>query len=308
MVDFQSPVAEMQPPPIAPRQSQGLSFNFDGLIERLQTNGFETLSPAEQELLYFRKENPSLEMSPEEMAKFVVNHEGKVREDPLYRARVRKAEAEALKAENESQGLGIDQQGWERYKDPESGEMRMRIIPGGPAERAIRAQNKFTATAARTVIEDANRADEIISPWTTGIVGQAQSAIPSTPANVLASHLASVKSNVAVDQLLNIKKSGAGLGQVPQSQLEMLSELLGVLKISLPDDVLRLTLHRTRDIYSEILAAATEDDMRLIDQAVTAGPTSTQSASPATPPATKRIIGGQMFELNPQTGKYVPTQ
>jgi len=212
-------------------------------------------------------------------ANFVMQRQKHIEEraDPLYQARLRKAEAEALKAEQDSQGIGVDRQGWERFKDPETGEMRMRIIPGGPAERAIRAQNKFTATAARTVVEDANRADEIIGFWTTGIPGYLQSAIPSTPANVLNSHLASVKSNVAVDQLLNIKKSGAGLGQVPQSQLEMLSELLGVLKISLPPDVLRFTLRRTRDIYSDILAGATEDDMQLIEQTVRPGePRATQ--------------------------------
>lgn len=35
---------------------------------------------------------------------------------------------------------------------------------------------------------------------------------------------------------------------------------------------------------------------------------SPQSAPQATPPPAQRIIGGQMFELNPQTGKYVPAR
>ncbi len=212
-------------------------------------------------------------------ANFVMERQKHIEErtDPLYQARVRKAEAEAIKAEQDSQGVGVDRQGWERYRDPETGEIRMRIIPGGPAERAIRAQNKFTATAARTVVEDANRADEIIGFWTTGIPGMLQSIIPSTPGAVLEEHLASVRSNIAIDQLLNIKKSGAGLGQVPQSQLNMLSELLGVLKVSLPADVLRFTLRRSRDIYADILAQATEDDMQLIEQTVRPGdPRATQ--------------------------------
>jgi hypothetical protein len=226
-------------------------------------------------------------------ANFVMQRQKHIEEraDPLYQARVRKAEAEALTAEQTAQGVGVDRQGWERYKDPETGEIRMRIIPGGPAERAIRAQNKFTATAARTVIEDANRADEIIGFWTTGIPGVLQSIIPSTPGAVLEEHLASVRSNVAVDQLLNIKKSGAGLGQVPQSQLNMLSELLGVLKISLPSDVLRFTLRRTRDIYSDILANASEDDMRLIEQTVRPGdPRAASQAAPRSGPPAGALV------------------
>ena len=175
-----------------------------------------------------------------------------------------------MSAEQSAQGVGV-RQGWETYVDQETGKMRMRVVPGGPAERAIRAQNKFTATAAKTVVEDANRAESLIGFWTTGIPGVIQSAIPTTPANVLNSHLSSVKSNVAVDQLLNIKKSGAGLGQVPQSQLEMLSELLGVLKISLPPDVLTYTLKRTREIYEDVMATATEDDMKLIESTVRPG-------------------------------------
>ena len=208
----------------------------------------------------------------QDAARFVMQRQKQIedRADPLYRARLRKAEAEALSAEQGAQGVGV-RQGWETYVDQETGKMRMRVVPGGPAERAIRAQNKFTATAAKTVVEDANRAESLIGFWTTGIPGVIQSAIPTTPANVLNSHLSSVKSNVAVDQLLNIKKSGAGLGQVPQSQLEMLSELLGVLKISLPPDVLTYTLKRTREIYEDVMATATEDDMKLIESTVRPG-------------------------------------
>lgn len=221
----------------------------------------------------------------QDAARFVMQRQKHIedRADPLYQARLRKAEAEALKAEQDASGLGA-RQGWETYVD-DTGRKRMRVIPGGPAERAIRAQNKFTATAARTVVEDANRAEDLIGFWTTGIPGVIQSAIPTTPANVLNAHLASVKSNVAVDQLLNIKKSGAGLGQVPQSQLEMLSELLGVLKISLPPDVLTYTLKRTREIYEDVMATATEDDMKLIEGTVRPGdpqaaPQATQRGGP----------------------------
>jgi hypothetical protein len=221
----------------------------------------------------------------QDAARFVMQRQKAIedRADPLYQARLRRAEADALKAENEAQGLGA-KQGWETYVDPETGKKRMRIIPGGPAERAIRAQNKFTATAARTVVEDAKRAEDLIGFWSTGIPGAMTMFIPTTPARILDEHLGSVKSNVAVDQLLNIKKSGAGLGQVPQSQLEMLSELLGVLKVSLPADVLSYTLKRTRNIYEDIMASATEDDMKLLEQTIRPGQPQA-AAQPATRPS-----------------------
>jgi hypothetical protein len=104
MVDFAPPVEEMQmeplPPtstetPVQPRQSQGLSFNFDGLVQRLQTDGFESLSPAEQELLYFRKANRDLAMSPEEMAKFVLSHEEKLRASSSPEAQLDMAKKQA---------------------------------------------------------------------------------------------------------------------------------------------------------------------------------------------------------------------
>lgn len=253
-------------------QPTNMQFDFS-VFDRLAAGEvqFEDLPEPVQQLAQAMT-HLGIRPTSQDAARYVMQRQQAIEEraDPLYQARVRRAEAEALKAEQDADGTGVDRQGWERYRD-ENGNMRMRIIPGGPAERQIRAQNKFTATAARTVIEDANRADALIGFWTTGLPGLIQSPIPFAPGGVLSEHLKSVRGNIAVDNLLNIKKSGAGLGQVPQSQLNMLSELLGVLNIGLPADVLRYTLRRSRDIYEDILATATEEDMRLIDQAAQGG-------------------------------------
>jgi hypothetical protein len=96
MADFVTPVAEIPAPP-PQRQSKGLSFDFNGLIGRLQTEGFDSLSRPQQELLYHLKDNPDLEMSPEQMAMFVTETDKRLREQasPEAQARVEKTKSDA---------------------------------------------------------------------------------------------------------------------------------------------------------------------------------------------------------------------
>jgi len=99
MADFVTPVAEMPAPP-PQRQSKGLSFDFNGLIARLQTEGFDSLSRPQQELLYHLKENPDLEMSPEQMAMFVTETDKRLREQasPKAQAEIAKASVDLEKS------------------------------------------------------------------------------------------------------------------------------------------------------------------------------------------------------------------
>lgn len=116
LIDFQQPVAEMgyamqsTPPAIPPQQSQGLSFDFNGLIQQLETNGFDSLSRGQQELLYFLKENPQVQMSPEQMANYVIDQEEQFRAASTPEAQadltiaqdtIAKNEAERIQAERE---------------------------------------------------------------------------------------------------------------------------------------------------------------------------------------------------------------
>jgi hypothetical protein len=100
MADFVTPVAEIPAPP-PQRQSKGLSFDFNGLIGRLQTEGFDSLSRPQQELLYYLKDNPDLQMSPEQMAMFVTETDKRLREQssPQAQAKAEKAQLDIQKAE-----------------------------------------------------------------------------------------------------------------------------------------------------------------------------------------------------------------
>jgi len=61
------------------------------------------------------------------------------------------------------------------------------------------------------------------------------------------------KLNVGIDKLLDIKASGAGLGQVPQSQLKMLASVLGQLDIGQPRETLEYNIQRVLKLYAEIV-------------------------------------------------------
>jgi hypothetical protein len=102
MADFVTPVADMPPPP-PQRQSKGLSFDFNGLIGRLQTEGFDSLSLPQKELLWHLKDNPDLQMSPEQMAMFVTDTDKRLREQSTP-----KAQAEASAAQLSARKTQLD--------------------------------------------------------------------------------------------------------------------------------------------------------------------------------------------------------
>lgn len=66
----------------------------------------------------------------------------------------------------------------------------------------------------------------------------------------------SIKDNIAIDSLLNIKREGSGLGQVPQSQLDMLSGLLGRLEVTRDPQLIRRDIRDVIAIYQEIVDRA----------------------------------------------------
>ena len=71
--------------------------------------------------------------------------------------------------------------------------------------------------------------------------------------------LESARNTIAVDQLLNIKREGSGLGQVPQSQLDTLSTLLGSLEAGLSNEKLAENLARAKRLYTNIIETSLQD-------------------------------------------------
>jgi hypothetical protein len=132
------------------------------------------------------------------------------------------------------------------------GEQEQQLTP----ERAQYLQT--TMTSGATVLDDATRALEVLQRG--GPLNAAAGTIPSrfgfireTPAGQLRDLVNSVKANIGIDTLLSIKQSGAGLGQVPQSQLEELQRVLGELDPGMNAKQLERNLTRIQSIYGDIV-------------------------------------------------------
>ncbi len=114
------------------------------------------------------------------------------------------------------------------------------------------------ATIAATVIVDAQRALDLIDldSSTTGADAFALRLAPGTNAYSLDQMVKSIQANIGIDKLLDIKASGAGLGQVPQSQLEMLASVLGQLNTAQDKETVRYNVERVLTLYSDIVRQA----------------------------------------------------
>lgn len=156
-----------------------------------------------------------------------------------------------------------------------SGALRMRVIPDSPTDRKMKQEAEAAAkgsevvrTAAQTVFEDANRALDVLDRFggLAAGVGGITAPIPATPAKELDGHIFSMKGNIGIDQLLKIKASGAGLGQIPQTQLEMLGAMLGNLDVRQNPRVLRENIKRIEEIYADIVRKEGGDPIALAQQ------------------------------------------
>lgn len=134
-----------------------------------------------------------------------------------------------------------------------------------------RTFNETTVNAAETVVRDADTILDIAeqaSAFEGNSLSEAlQRAVGaqvlSTDAREVQRLVDSVKSNIGIDSLLRIKRSGAGLGQVPQSQLETLQSLLGNLDITRDPELFLRDLRDIRNLYNQIIAKANESNVKL---------------------------------------------
>lgn len=124
---------------------------------------------------------------------------------------------------------------------------------------------KMKSIQAQTVVEDVSRLNELLA---AGRVPLGRSAdwweinpdiTQSRDYRNAKSLIESVKGNVGVDSLLRIKASGAGLGQVPQTQLDMLSRLLGELDMGQEPEQFMFTWERMGRVYEAIWENADEE-------------------------------------------------
>jgi hypothetical protein len=156
-------------------------------------------------------------------------------------------------------------------------ELRDQAAAAEAAAAEAAAQARPTGTAAGIAIREAD--DMLLAlgfdPETGDRVGQSQVSGPrgrlavetgfggfvaaGTPTADFMNNLQSLKDTVAIQRLLEIKAAGAGLGAIPQSQLEALARALGNLNASTSDDVLARNLRDVRRLYQGIVENSLRD-------------------------------------------------
>lgn len=160
------------------------------------------------------------------------------------------------------------------FTDPDG--KTVRITSGGvvgdkkePTEEKKKNAIRLRTQASANILRDIDTAMELLKESGGPIQRTATALIPGSAANALKKVLSSLESSFAIEQLMTLRATGTTLGQVPQSQAEMLAQLMGPLgsddAIGLRDDVLLKTLIDARQSYGALLNETMEaipEDLR----------------------------------------------
>ena len=219
------------------------------------------------------------------------------RKDPVYQARLRKMEADAMMAERGARGEEMTKEGIEYYTDPETGQLAARVVPGSPADIGARTNTRKAAQISATVIRELDQAEALMTTWSTGNTGRLMKMIPVVGAGTGAGRLQSVynglKGNIGVDNLIDMKKQNVGLGNVSEKQLELLGNLMGVMDSGMPLEYQKATIDGIRTVYGDIMSRASDEDLDMIQRLRTGG--RSQAQADATPTDEVEDFGGVMM-------------
>lgn len=155
--------------------------------------------------------------------------------------------------------------------DPQGNPISM-VIPGAQAdvesqERATEQETQRSAQAAIAgfTLRDARAImDNVDNMSNNALVRRGLANIPGTTEYEVQRDIESLRGTISIEQLLNIKRQGAGLGQVPQAQLDMLSRLMGELDIARDPARLKQLVQDIQDRYMEILAMIPEEEREMV--------------------------------------------
>lgn len=267
-------------------------MRFDPSVLAVQTpEEYDALTPELQEALQLI--DSGVQFSEEALAKFVIK-----RREELQKAQTPEAQQAALKAK-----AGVDRvpPGYRLTEKPD-GRVDLQVVPGGPIARQRITYNTSVKTASGTVLEDVQKAMSLLDSAGRRAAGFGGllSGIPESDAKQLQAFISSIQGNVGVDQLIKIKQTGAGLGQVPQSQLDLLSRLLGNLDQTQKPAELMDVFKRIDRIYGEIVAGADKEIQELSAPESAAAATGSAAAAQPMP---RKTVGGMTYEKR-EDGKW----
>jgi len=140
-----------------------------------------------------------------------------------------------------------------RYKPDDP--TQLEAIPGGPKDTSGRdaAKTQAAISKADTVIGKVNEALKLVSPMTTGLVGDVRGTmlgrVTGSGAYDLERTLDTIKANLGFSELQAMRDAsptGGALGQVAIQELAMLQSTIASLDKGQDDDILRSNLEQVR--------------------------------------------------------------
>lgn len=141
-------------------------------------------------------------------------------------------------------------------------------IPGGPADKAVRARGTATAKV-KNVLEKIDAIEKDVTDnggWgETGLTGSALRMIPGTAAYDLAKNLQTIDANSAFSALQEMREAsptGGALGQVTEKELELLKSTVANLDPNQSQDAFLGNLKTARDFYTGMLTRLEGTDQR----------------------------------------------
>lgn len=168
---------------------------------------------------------------------------------------------EKLKAQNLLNTQAAFKMGEGMYFDASSNSFK--VLPGSPeANKILNDFNRQAANAAEglAVVENVNtnidKAINLVSPKTTGIVGTGAAKLPGTEAFQLQEAIKQVIANIGFDRLQKMRdqsKTGGALGQVAVRELEMLQATIDSLDLGLDEETLKANLLNVKDQYARAI-------------------------------------------------------
>jgi len=165
-------------------------------------------------------------------------------------------------------------------------------------EQGATAQTGAAVSASNTVETVVDLMDAVRdNPSATGFWGSILGNIPFTKAGEVRIDADTLRSNMALDALKNLKATGATLGSVSEAELKLLESEIAQLNLNQAQGAVLRDLEKIKGRYSDVIRKAYETgDAAALDAALGGRPTWLNEASQPAP--------SQGKTYNPQTGKF----
>ena len=169
--------------------------------------------------------------------------------------------ADKLKARNIINTQTAIKMGEGMYYDASTNEFK--VTPGSPEyTKRLNEFNRQAASASEgiakveTINGNLDKAINLVSPKTTGIVGTGAAKLPGTEAFQLQEAIKQVIANIGFDRLQKMRdqsKTGGALGQVAVIELQMLQATIESLNLGLDEETLKANLLTVKDQYARAI-------------------------------------------------------